>query len=404
MTEKLDTIIIGGGQAGLALSHYLTRQGREHVVLEKARQAGEAWRQRWDSFTFTTPNWAIRLPGTEYQGRDPDGFLPRADIIAMFEQYARNSSVRFGVRATAVKRIEAGYIVETDGDPLEAANVAVATGSFQKPKIPLFSANIPSDVLQLHSGQYRNPPSLPPGAVLVIGSGQSGCQIAEELYQSGRKVFLSVGSAGRAPRRYRGKDIFWWLAESGFFDRPVDKLPSPKARFVGNPQVTGAGGGHSLNLHQFARDGVTLLGRVQDASDHKIALAPNLKESLAKVDKFEADLLKMIDGYIEKTGLDAPLEAVPQLRDGFDTDEQTELDLQTAGITTIIWAMGYSFDFSLVQLPIFDDDGYPVQQRGVTNYPGLYFLGLHWLHTAKSTLLLGVGEDAAYAAEHIAAR
>ncbi len=406
MTEKLDTIIIGGGQAGLSLSYLLTQQGREHLVLEKAAKAGEAWRHRWDSFTFVTPNWAIRLPGGEYQGNDPDGYLPREDIIAMFESYVavHNLPVRFGVGARAVKRTEAGYTVEADGSTWEAANVVVATGSFQKPKLPSFSINLPTGILQLHSGEYRNPGSLPPGAVLVIGSGQSGCQIAEELYQSGRKVFLSVGSAGRALRRYRGQDIFWWLDKSGFFDRTLDKLPSPKARFAGNPQASGTRGGHTINLHQFARDGVTLLGRVQGASDHKIVLAPNLKEALGKIDGFEVNLLKMIDGFVEKAGLDAPKEDVAQLRDGYDSEVITELDLEAAGVTTIIWAMGYAFDFSLVQLPIFDGDGYPVQQRGVTDYPGLYFLGLHWLHTSKSTLLMGVGEDAAYVAEHIAAR
>lgn len=404
MTEKLDTIIIGGGQAGLSLSYLLTQQGREHLVLEKAAKAGEAWRWRWDSFTFVTPNWAIRLPGAEYRGHDPDGYMSRDDIIAMFEQYAQNLPVRYGAQATVVKQTEAGYTVETGAGTFEAANVVVATGSFQKSKIPSFSADIPANILQLHSGEYRNPQSLPPGAVLVIGSGQSGCQIAEELYQSGRKVFLSVGSAGRAPRRYRGQDIFWWLDRSGFFNRTLDKLPSPKARFAGNPQASGARGGHTINLHQFARDGVTLLGRVQGASDHKIVLAPNLKEALGKVDEFEVNLLKMIDGFVEKAGLDAPKEDVAQLRDGYDSEVITGLDLEAAGVTAIIWAMGYAFDFSLVQLPIFDGDGYPVQQRGVTQHPGLYFLGLHWLHTAKSTLLMGVGEDAAYVAGHIAGR
>src|SRR5574341_1477662 len=218
VADKINTLIIGGGQAGLSLSYLLTQQGREHVVLEKAAGAGEAWRHRWDSFTFVTPNWTIRLPGAEYRGRDPDGYLPRAEIIAMFEQYVRgcNLPVRFGVEATAVKQSDGGYTVETNDGAIDAANVVVATGSFQKPKLPAFSADIAKDVLQIHSGEYRNPQSLPSGGVLMIGSGQSGCQIAEELYPSGRKVYLSVGSAGRIPRRYRGKDGVWWLREAGF--------------------------------------------------------------------------------------------------------------------------------------------------------------------------------------------
>jgi putative flavoprotein involved in K+ transport len=405
MAEKINTLIIGSGQAGLALSYFLTQQGREHIVLEKAMRAGDAWRQRWDSFTFVTPNWAIRLPGAEYQG-SPDGFLPRAEIIALFEQFVQRYQlpVRYGVQATAVIHTQTGYRVETAAGAFEAANVVIATGSFQKPKIPSFSAHISTDILQLHSGEYRKPGALPPGAVLILGSGQSGCQIAEELYQSGRKVFVSVGSAGRGPRRYRGRDIFWWLDQTGFFDQTVDKLPSPKARFAGNPQVSGAGGGHTLNLHRFARHGVALLGRIQGAQDGKVILASDLKESLAKVDKFEADLVKMIDSYIEKNSLDVPTETLPELRDGYDAEVITELNLRSSGITNIIWAMGYTFDFSLVKLPIFDDDGCPVQQRGVTAYPGLYFVGLNWLHKRKSALLLGVGEDASYLAAQIAAR
>ena len=402
MARNIQTVIIGGGQAGLSLSYYLTQAGHDHLVLESAAGAGEAWRQRWDSFTLVTPNWTTRLPGMEYNGPDPDGFLPRAEILAMFERYAQPLPVMYGVRATSVQRTETGYRIECETITYEAANVVIATGTYQSPKIPALSADLPPDIFQVHSGQYRTSSALPEGAVLVIGSGQSGCQIAEELCQHGRKVYLSVGSTGRAPRRYRGQDTFWWLVKCGFFDQISDTLPSPKARFAGNPQLSGASGGHSLNLHQFARDGVTLLGRVQGAQDGRVLFAGNLKEMLTKVDELEANLLKMIDDYIEKEGLYAPKEDLLRLRDGYATETITELNLHTANISTIIWAMGYTWDFSLVKLPVFDTDGYPVQVRGVTQYPGLYFLGLHWLHMRKSALLLGVGEDAAYIARHIA--
>lgn len=212
------------------------------------------------------------------------------------------------------------------------------------------------------------------------------------------------GSSGRAPRRYRGKDCTWWLDQLGFYQRTVDQLPSPKAKFAGNPHVSGKGGGHTLNLHQFARDGVTLLGRIAGAQGGKVILAPDLKENLEKADKLEADLVKGIDDFIAKNGLDAPQETLLQLRDGYEVEVITELDLTAAGITIVIWTMGYKFDFSWVRLPVFDVDGYPVQQRGVTPYAGLYFLGLHWLHTIKSGLLFGVGEDAAHIASHITAR
>ena len=410
--QKIDTIIIGGGQAGLATSFYLKRQGREHLVLERADRPGSAWRQRWDSFTLVTPNWACRLPGAPYSGDDRDGFTPRDEILDVFESYTASQElpVRFGVDVTAVEPLAGrpGYLVrtigaDTIGADFEAQNVVVATGMYQRPKIPDFSSGLPTDVLQLHSGQYRNPASLPPGAVMVVGSGQSGCQIAEELYKSGRRVYHSIGSAGRAPRRYRGKDTYEWLVLAGFFDRTPDMLPSPKARFAPDPHLSGAGGGHTLNLHRFARDGVTLLGHLRGATDGRLDVAPDLHESLSKADQFEAQLVKLIDGYIAKNGLDAPEERLPELRDGFDQAVITELDVRTAGITTVIWAAGYRFDFSWVKLPVCDEDGYPVQERGVTRYPGLYFVGLPWLHTRKSGLLLGVGEDAEYIAGRIAA-
>jgi putative flavoprotein involved in K+ transport len=236
----------------------------------------------------------------------------------------------------------------------------------------------------------------------VVGSAQSGSQIAEELYQHGRKVYLCVGSAGRIPRRYRGRDVFEWLLLAGFMDRTVDKLPSPKAKFMGSGHVSGRDGGRTLNLHQFARDGVMLLGRLQDGRANSIWLAPDLKENLAKADAAAADMVKLIDGYIAQNRLDIPPETLPELRDGYAAEVITELNLQSAGITSIIWAMGYRFDFSLVKFPVFDSDGFPIQKRGVTDVSGLYFVGLPWLYKLKSGLLVGVGEDADYIAAAIA--
>ncbi len=407
--SQINTIIVGGGQAGLATSYHLLQQNREHLILEQAPQVANGWRnQRWDSFTFVTPNWTIRLPGAEYQDDDPDGYMPRNDIVAFFEQYVERFAfpVRYGARVTSVeqKADGDGFLVKADEATFDAANVVMATGLFQQPKIPPFSADLPAGMMQLHSTEYRNPEALPPGAVLVVGSAQSGCQIAEELYQSGRTVYLCVGSAGRAPRRYRGKDVFEWLNITGFFDRTVDMLPSPRAKFAAVPHLSGQGGGHTLNLHQFARDGVVLLGRIQGVQDSTIKLAPDLKENLTRIDKFEAELVKMIDDYIERNRLDAPEERLPNLRDGFEQEIIEELNLKSVGINTIIWAMGYRFDFSLVRLPVLDSDGYPVQKRGVTGYPGLYFVGLPWLDTLKTGLLLGVGDHAALIASEIAAR
>jgi putative flavoprotein involved in K+ transport len=404
--EKVQTIIVGGGQAGLSTSYYLCQMGHEHLILEQASRAASAWRNdRWDSFALLTPNWSIKLPGTVYRGNNPDGFMTRAEIVSLFEKYIDNFDlpVQYDTSVTEVTRLESGqgYWVKTSDEIYQARNVVMATGQFQKGKIPAFSANIPADILQLHSGQYRNLDQLPQGAVLVVGSAQSGTQIAEEIYQSGRTVYLCVCSAPRVPRRYRGRDIFSWLSDTGFTERTVDKLPSPKAKFAGNPHLSGKGGGRTINLHLFARDGVRLLGRILTAEEGKIKLAADLKENLAKADKAEADITAMIDQYIEKNGINAPGEVLPEYQDGYGIEEITELDLRAAGINTIIWAVGYNFDYSLVKLPVTDADGYPIHQRGVTQFPGLYFIGLSWLHKHKSALLLGVGEDADYIASYI---
>ena len=408
MVQKYPTIIIGGGQAGLSTSYHLKQHGLEHIVLEQAAQAGNAWRNdRWDSFSLLTPNWSFLLPGAEYQGSEPDGFMRRDEIVATFEGYVQRYQlpVQYGTRVEAVEPLGNGYgyRVRTGDEVLEASKVVIATGLFQRPKIPAFSKSLPAKITQLHSGQYRNPQALPAGAVLVVGSGQSGCQIAEELYLSGRKVYLCVGSAGRAPRRYRGMDIYKWMQMSGFLDRTADKLPSPRAKFSANPHLSARDGGRSLNLHQFARDGVILLGRIQAGRAGRIWLAPDLKENLAKADQFEAEIVKLVDGYIARAGLNAPEETLPVLRDGYNAEEFGELDLRSAGITTIIWAMGYAFDYAIVRVPVFDVDGYPYQKRGVTSYPGLFFIGLPWLNKMKSGLLVGVGEDAEYLACVIAA-
>src|SRR5215467_8611567 len=267
MSEQKDVVIIGGGQAGLAMSYFLTQQERAHVVLERGRVA-ETWRsQRWDSFTLVTPNWMTHLPGFPYQGSDLDGFLPREGIVTLLERYAQSfqAPLRCGVQATAVRlRTEGnGYLVETIVGHFVADNVVLATGGFPHPKLPRASASVPVNILQLHSSQYHKPQRLPSGVVLVVGSGQSGSQIAEELYQSGRQVYLCVSRSGRSLRRYRGRDVMWWVNQMGGYDRTLDQLPSPAARFTCHPTLTGKDGGHEINLRQLANKGVVLLGRLQ---------------------------------------------------------------------------------------------------------------------------------------------
>lgn len=406
--NQVDTLIIGGGQAGLAISYYLSQAGREHLVLEKKRIAS-AWRdERWDSFTLVTPNWALDLPEMEYSGHDPDGFLTREQVVDYIEGFASrfDPPVREGVEATAVEAGDGteGFVVSTRQGSCLADNVVVATGTYQRPRIPSFNQRITEDVLQIHSSEYRNPGRLPAGAVLVVGSGQSGCQIAEELHESGRDVYLATGSAGRAPRRYRGQDTTRWMEKIGYFERTVDQLDSPAERFRPSLHVSGKDGGRTLNLHRFYRDGMTLLGHIRDGRGGRVEVAPDLDKNLAAADKIARDFKLRVDKYILEHGLEAPEDDLPELREGYEAPVITELDLMREGIATIIWATGYGFDFSWVNFPIFDEFGYPIQERGVTPQPGLYFVGLHWLHTIKSGLLAGVGADAAHVAGHIESR
>ncbi len=406
MTDSYQTVIIGGGQAGLSISYYLTKSHHEHMILEKASRPASAWRDdRWDSFTLVTPNWTFHLPGSEYAGDNPNGFMPRKEIIETFESYIErfHLPVQFGVTATSVEQSNGGYLVKTNSGSFKSANVVIATGIFQHPKFPDFAARLPPEILQLHSGSYRNAESLPPGAVLVVGSGQSGCQIAEELYQSGRSVYLCVGKTGRVPRRYRGRDAVEWLILIGFMNRTVEMLPSRRDRFAGNPHVSGKNGGHDLNLHRFARDGVHLLGRLVDIRDGRIYLSPDLLEKLARVDEFEANITQKIDSYVINNHLDVPEEKLTVLRDGFDSPILNELDLKRAEIRTVVWALGYDFDFSMVHLPVFDETGFPISQNGETSFPGLYFLGMPWLPFPKTGIFLGIGEAAATLAGHLTA-
>jgi putative flavoprotein involved in K+ transport len=404
--DHVETVVVGGGQAGLATSYHLKQLGREHVVLEQAAHPAHVWRdERWDSFTLVTPNWAFKLPGAEYDGPDRDGFLPRDEVVAAFDQYVARFQLPVQCNTWVVSVEETdrnGYRVYTPERTYAAQNVVIATGFFQQPKLPPFAADLSPAITQLHSSRYRNPESLPAGAVLIVGSAQSGCQIAEELYQRGRHVYLATGTAGRVPRRYRGKDVIAWLDETGFIDLTPEQLPPGMSKFEGIPHISGANGGHTINLHQFARDGVTLLGHLRAADGNRVSFASDLQENLAKVDAFEREATNMFDGYIDAHGLDAPSEDLPQLRDGFDQPILDELDLKAAGIGTVIWATGYTFDYSLVKLPVRDGDGFPIQTKGVTNYPGLYFVGMPWMPAERSGFLLGVGDAAAQIASHIA--
>ena len=407
MTEYHDVVVIGAGQAGLATSYYLTEAGCDHVVLERDR-VGERWRsERWDSFTLVTPNVMSRLPGFPYEGDDPDGFLARDEVVEYLEAFVDrfDPPLRTGVEVLAVRQHDAGYAVETTDTTYEAPNVVVATGPFQRPRVPEFGAEFPSSIEQLHTSEYRNPDQLDPGGVLVVGSGQSGTQIATELHESGRDVYLSVGKAAKAPRRYRGKDIVRWMVALGGLEAVVDSLDSPADRFAPNPYVSGKDGGQEIDLLDLAADGLTLLGRAEGTEKGVLIVAGDLEENLRNAYRFYAGMLGQIDDLIETEGIDAPdPEFVPRDPEAISVESVRELDLEAANVRTVVWATGFRFDFGWVEPATFDEYGYPVHDRGVTDTPGLYFLGLPWLHTAGSSLLFGIGGDAEHVADDILSR
>jgi putative flavoprotein involved in K+ transport len=405
--ERIDTIVVGAGQAGLVTSYHLQRAGHEHLVLERGSTVAPVWRtERWDSFTTVTPNWGLKLPGMPYAGPNPHGFLPRDEISHLFARYAAHFAlpVKLNTPVLSVTPVPGGeFRVATPEKVYLSRSVVIATGYEQQPRMPGASAAMRADLMQLHSSQYRNPHGLPDGAVLVVGSGQSGAQIAEDLYQHGRRTFLATSRAGRVPRRYRGKDIVEWLVATGFFGITPGKLPVPKVQFVA-PHVSGRDGGRTLNLHQFARDGVTLLGHLQVADGGSLTFAPDLHDNLTEADQFETQVLRMIDDFVQSTGSKAPAEWVPQLRNGFAQRAVDRLDTAVEGITSIIWATGFRHEYGLVRAPVFAADGFPLQKRGVSVQPGLFFVGMPWMPSLQTGNLIGVGEAAAHVAHAVGVR
>jgi putative flavoprotein involved in K+ transport len=407
MPEHHDTVIVGAGQAGLAMSAVLQRHGREHVVLERWG-VGDRWRtERWDSLRFQFPNWSLQLPGYRYTGGDPDGFAHYTEIVRLIEDYA--ASTRAPVREhTEVVGVQqdatgTGFVVSVAGDSLHARRVVLATGPFQRPFIPPMSQDIWPSVLQTDPTRYRCPEQLPAGAVLIVGSGASGCQIADELSAAGRTVFLSVSGHRRIPRRFRGRDVYWWLEQMGRLAQTIDSFPG--RRWPPSIVVTGVNGGYDINVRQLATDGVRVVGRVAGASGRSQAIDANANQILDEADAAYAGFMSAAREFAtqvagEELADDQPVDwtgpAVP-------VSEVDSLDLAREHIGTIIWATGYAYDLGWVKAPVLDNAGRPVQRRGVTQEPGLYFLGLHWMHTIKSGLLSGVGNDAEYLTDHIAA-
>ena len=403
MREHHDTVVIGGGQAGLAMSAVLQQHGREHVVLERG-QVGGRWRtERWESLRFQFPNWSLELPGYAYSGEDPNGFAHWREILSLIEDYAANirAPVREHTEVTKLGADDGVFVLALPDGAIHARHVVVATGPFQRPRIPPFSRDVAPSVLQTDPTRYRRPEDLPDGAVLVVGSGASGCQIADELLRAGRTVFLSVSKHRRVPRRFRGKDVYWWLANTGRFTTTIDSFPG--RQWPPGIVVTGVSGGYDVNVRQMAADGVRVLGRVLGASDGTLAIARNANEVL---DEADATFTGFLTTAREFAAANPDLDLAEEEPNAAEITSPTivevqSLDLQRENVTVIVWATGYDYNYDWLQAPVLDGQGRPLQQRGITPVPGLYFLGLHWMHTIKSGLLCGVGSDAEYLAEHI---
>ena len=402
--ESIEVLVVGGGQAGIAASEHLSRAGIPHLVLERGRIA-ERWRSaRWDSLVANGPAWHDRFPGMTFPDCGPDGFPGKEAVADYFVAYAKrfDAPIRTGVAVTALRRNEGrpGFHAETTEGPIEARFVVAATGPFQRPLIPPL---VPEDagIQQIHSHAYHNPAQMPDGAVLVVGAGSSGVQIADDLLRAGRRVVLSVGPHERPPRRYRGRDFVWWLGVLGKWD-----LASPPtgAEHV-TIAVSGAHGGQTIDFRRLAARGMTLVGRATQFGDGKMRFADDLAQTIRRGDESYLALLDEADAYVLRNGLDLPEEPEARLFDPDPpclTDPVLTLDLTEAGITSIIWATGYGLDFGWLQVQTFDTTGRPIHQRGVSAEPGLYFLGLPWLSRRGSSFIWGVWHDAKFVADHIA--
>ena len=401
--EKItDTLIVGAGQAGVAMSEHLSTQGVPHLVLESKRIA-EAWRTcRWDSLVANGPAWHDRFPGLEFD-HDPDAFVPKEQVADYLEAYAEkiNAPIRTGVEVKKVVRNSdrSGFTVETSTGLIQAERVVVATGPFQRYFIPTIA---PQDekLTQIHSAKYRNPEQLPDGAVLVVGAGSSGVQIADELKRAGKKVYLSVGPHDRPPRAYRNRDYCWWLGVLGEWDAEAPKAGREHVTIA----VSGTRGGHTVDFRNLAQQGITLVGMTKSFQDGVATFFPDLADNLAQGDENYQSLLDAADAYVARNGLDLPEE--PEARIFLPDPESLthpllELNLAEAGVTAIVWATGYTVDFSWLKVDAFDANNKPMHQRGVSSESGIYFLGLPWLSCRGSSFIWGVWHDAKHIADHI---
>jgi len=400
--EYIPVLIIGGGQAGLSASYLLKQRKIDHLILEKHRIA-HSWRsERWDTFCLVTPNHQCRLPGHPYDGDDPEGFMVKDEIVGYIERYAKkfDPPVKEGVTVTSVRKQDGYFRITTDHGDWIADDVIVAIGSFHTPFVPKGAENVPGHIRQIHSVDYKRPSQIPQGDTLIVGGGQSGVQIMEDLHLEGRKVHLCLGNAPRSPRRYRGKDAVTWLEEMGYYKTTFAEHPDKaKALSSTNHYLTGRDGGHEIDLRQFALEGVKLYGFVEGIDAEGFSLKQDIARKLDAADRSYNGICQRIDDYIAEAGIDAPPgeHCVPVWE---PESEPVRMDFAENNITSIVWCIGFHPDFRFIQLPVFNMRGFPETDRGITSLPGLYFLGLPWMHTWGSARFSGIAEDA----EHIVQR
>jgi len=411
--RRIDVVVVGAGQAGLLASHFLSRAGREHVVLDRRSSLGGGWQDRWDAFRLVSPNWTTTVPGFAYRGNEPDGFMSRDELVEHWRAYASaiEAPVELDTDVTRLVAVDgpgaARFRLTTSRGDIEAGEVIVAGGPFQRPHIPALAAGFDPSIVQVHAHDYRRPGELPPGGVLLVGSGQTGVQLAEELQAAGREVTIAVGHCARGPRVYRGHDLFWWLRQLATRGREIGTplptpatLPDARARLSCNVHLSGHGGGHDTNLRRMASEGIRLVGRLEAAEGTRARFADDLGANLRYADTFFLERFAPIcQAFVERTGIDAPDTGIEQF--AFEPPVIRELDLAAEGIATVLWTSGYRLAFGWIQVesPVIDELGLPIADGGVTRVPGLSFLGTPWLVDMGSANLVGIARDAEALAE-----
>ena len=404
-TTDIHSLIIGGGQAGLSASYYLKQHHIPHIVLEQSNTVGALWHTRWDSFCLVTPNWQCQLPGHHYQGDDPDGFMQKHQIIDYIESYAQRYAlpVKTSTRVTKAQLTDKKFIIETSDGAFRSDNLIIATGNYHKPFIPSFASSLSDSIHQLHSFYYRNPSQCKKGNILLVGTGQSGCQIAEELHRAGHQMYISVSSAPRVNRAYKGKDVVKWLDDMGYYKLPIDENPYGKsAALRTNHCVSGKAGVLDINMRTLAEQGAKLFGKIQSCKGQDCTFDSDLRQNLDKADEEANSIINKIDKFIDAHQIQT--EPDTNTYSSYQPSTSHTLNLAAENISNIIWCTGYLPDYSWLDIPVLGKDQRPVHNYGVTQVPGLYFLGLNWQRYWGSSRLYQVGLDAQFICEHIQKR